>query len=59
MSFAGEFPEKAEEYFPFLPLSWEVHIIPPSGLASELSNIDILIPEHVEINADLLSKARN
>ena len=54
----GEFPEKAEEnIFHSFPLSWEVHIVPPSGLASELSNADILIPEHVEINADLLSKA--
>ena len=51
----GEFPEKAEEnIFHSFPLSWEVHIVPPSGLASELSNADILIPEHVEINADLL-----
>ena len=54
----GNYPEAAKgrirESF---PADWEIRIVSPGELEAELATADVLIPEHVQINAALLENA--
>ena len=54
----GQFPVTAKEsIISSFPSAWEISIVPPALAEQELPNADVLIPEHIKINAALLKKA--
>lgn len=54
----GDFPCAAKEQIKnHFPRDWETKIVLPKEAEKELENADVLIPEHIIINADLLKKA--
>ncbi|MBQ9664009.1 MAG: phosphoglycerate dehydrogenase [Oscillospiraceae bacterium] len=54
----GDFPAAAKEQIKnHFPEDWEVKIILPHQAEEELQDADVLIPEHIRVNADLLEKA--
>ena len=54
----GNFPEAAQEQIRgSFPKDWETRIVPPGEAESELADAEVLIPEHVKIDAELLAKA--
>lgn len=54
----GSFPHAAkEQIINRFPEAWEVRILHPYEAAEELRDADVLIPEHIKINAALLEKA--
>ena len=55
----GSFPCAAKEQIKnSFPKDWEVKfLLPYEEAAEELKDADVLIPEHIKINADLLEKA--
>ena len=55
----GSFPHAAkEQIINRFPEAWEVRILHPYEAAEEeLRDADVLIPEHIKINAELLKKA--
>ena len=54
----GYFPEATKERIrESMPEEWELAIVPPEGIYEELGTADVLIPEHVQVNAALLEKA--
>ena len=54
----GTYPEitkkKMEESF---PKEWNIRVVLPEEVEHELSTADVLIPEHIQVNSDLLKKA--
>lgn len=54
----GQFPDTAKEnIIRSFPTAWEISIVPPTLAERELPDADVLIPEHIQINAALLKKA--
>lgn len=39
------------------PENWEIRIVLPEKAENELSTADVLIPEHIQVNSELLKKA--
>ncbi len=54
----GHFTEKARgNIIPCFPGNWEVNIASPGEEVNFLGDCEILIPEHIPVNKDLLAKA--
>ena len=54
----GDFPEASKDSIAgSFPSEWEIRIVPPGDVGGELADADVLIPEHIRIDADLLEKA--
>ena len=54
----GFFPEKAKDRIRgSFPSTWEIRIVLPEEAQQELTDADVLIPEHVRIDDELLRKA--
>jgi D-3-phosphoglycerate dehydrogenase len=54
----GYFPETAKRKIrESIPEEWELAIVSPEAVTEELGTAEVLIPEHVEVNAALLEKA--
>ena len=55
---AGYYPESAKSRLTAsFPDDWEVCIVTPEAAAGELETADVLIPEHMKVDAALLEKA--
>ena len=54
----GFFPETAKERIrASFPCAWDVRIVLPNEAEQELSDADVLIPEHILIDDEILRKA--
>ena len=44
----------------YFPNDWNVVIVPPGEeMMSHIEDCQVIIPEHIKVNHDLLSKAKN
>lgn len=54
----GTYPETVKERIrASFPKDWELRIVPPEEAGNELSTAEVLIPEHIQVDAVLLKKA--
>ena len=54
----GDFPETAKESIrQSFPEAWHVRVVRPSEAERELGDAEVLIPEHIRVDAALLTKA--
>ena len=54
----GFFPEKAKDRIRgSFPCTWDVRIVLPEEVEQELTDADVLIPEHILIDDEILQKA--
>ena len=54
----GFFPDAAKDrILESFPSAWSVRIVKPDEAEQELTDADVLIPEHIQIDDDLLQKA--
>ena len=54
----GFFPEAAKDRIRgSFPCAWDIRIVSPDKVEQELADADVLIPEHIRIDDDLLQKA--
>lgn len=54
----GEFPEAAQALIrASFPPEWDLRILQPEAVEGELTDADVLIPEHLAVDAALLEKA--
>ena len=54
----GFFPEAAKDrILESFPCAWDIRIVSPDKVEQELADADVLIPEHIRIDDDLLQKA--
>ena len=55
---AGVFPSTArEKIIDTFPSDWDIAFSRPEDVESEIVTADVLIPEHIQVNAALLEKA--
>ena len=54
----GRYPETAKKAIKeCFPDDWEIRIVSPEAVEGELADVDVLIPEHIRVDAALLEKA--
>ena len=53
----GFFPEAAKDrILESFPCAWDIRIVSPDKVEQELTDADVLIPEHILINDEILQK---
>ncbi|MFD0958072.1 NAD(P)-dependent oxidoreductase [Paenibacillus chungangensis] len=54
----GYFPEQSRKrVIACFPADWQVHIVEPERIGSYIGEASVLIPEHIEVNDELLNQA--